>query len=240
MTKDSNKPPLQLARRLFDLLFTDRVSTGAIALALLAAISLLPGVGVIPGFLFVLLALVLCMRQGSFAEIGFRRPASWWRTILLGVGIGVVAQLVFSIVIDPLLGHMTGKPIDVSAFDAVRGNIPNYLILLGVGWVVGGFLEEMLFRGYLLGRIRRFLGGGQVATFLAVIVPAIAFGLAHRYQGPAGMISTGLLGTLLGVVFVRYRENLWLPILVHGSLNAVGITLIFISGDRVLNAWLFG
>jgi membrane protease YdiL (CAAX protease family) len=221
-------------------LFSNRVSTGAIALALLAAISLIPSVGVILGFLFVLLAQLLGRRQGSFAEIGFRRPASWWRTILLGVGIGIVAQIAFSVVIDPLLGNMTGKPIDVSAFDAVRGNIPNYLILLAVGWVVGGFLEEMLFRGYLLGRIRRGFGGGQVATLLAVILPAIAFGLAHHYQGPAGMISTGLLGTLLGAVFVRYRENLWLPILVHGSLNTIGITLIFISGDRVLNAWLFG
>lgn len=237
---DLSRPPRQITRRLFDVLFTNRASTGAIAVALLAAISMLPGVGVVPGFLFVLLALVLCVRQGSFAEIGFHRPASWPRTILLGLGIGIVAQLIFSTVIDPLLGYLTGRPIDVSAFDAIRGNVPNYLIMLAVGWVVGGLLEEMLFRGYLLGRIRRILGSGQVAVALAVILPAVAFGLTHRYQGAAGMISTGLLGALLGVVFVWYRENLWLPILVHGSANFVGITLIHASADRVLNAWLFG
>jgi membrane protease YdiL (CAAX protease family) len=104
--------------------------------------------------------------------------------------------------------------------------------------VIGGFLEEMLFRGYLQKRIRIVLGRSPVAVVTAILLPALAFGLAHSYQGAAGMISTGLMGALFGIAFVWSAENLWLPILLHGFSNTVGIALIYTSLDRVLGALL--
>jgi hypothetical protein len=121
----------------------------------------------------------------------------------------------------------------------MRGHLSNYLIMLAIGWVVGGFLEEMLFRGYLLKRIRLVLGESPGAVAVAVLLPAVAFGLAHSYQDIAGMISTGLIGALFGAVFVWERGNLWLPIMVHGFTNVTGITLIYLSGDKVLSKLLF-
>jgi membrane protease YdiL (CAAX protease family) len=53
-------------------------------------------------------------------------------------------------------------------------------------------------------------------------------------------MSTGLIGALFGAVFVWYRGNLWLSILVHGFSNVAGITLIYTDLDRVLNTLLFG
>jgi hypothetical protein len=84
------------------------------------------------------------------------------------------------------------------------------------------------------------LGDSPAATVIAVLLPALAFGLAHSYQDTAGMISTGSIGAILGAVFVWYRGNLWLPIMVHGFSNVVGITLIYTSGDKVLGRLLFG
>ena len=52
---------------------------------LLVAISALPPVGVIAGGAFLLVALLLCVRQGSVREIGFRRPESWPRVFLLAI-----------------------------------------------------------------------------------------------------------------------------------------------------------
>jgi membrane protease YdiL (CAAX protease family) len=54
------------------------------------------------------------------------------------------------------------------------------------------------------------------------------------------MISTGLIGALFGAIFVWSRGHLWLPILVHGFTNVIGITLIYTDGDMVLNRLLFG
>jgi membrane protease YdiL (CAAX protease family) len=241
-TQVINQLPVRLrqaTRRLFDVAFVNRATAGTIAAVLLTAASMLPGVGVVLGFLFVVVVVALCYPDGSLAKIGFRKPESWIRTIALGAVIGVVAQLIFTVVIDPLLGRLTGEAVDVSAWDWVRGDVRNYLIMLAIGWGVGGLLEEILFRGYLLGRLRYVLGGNRVAIVLAIVLPALAFGMAHRYQGAAGMISTGLLGALFGGAFVWYRGNLWLPILVHGFANAVGITFIYTSADLVLNTLLF-
>jgi membrane protease YdiL (CAAX protease family) len=228
-----------VGRTLFEVLFTRPKTIALIAVVLLVLISAWPPFGVIIGFVFLLAALLLARRQGSFPEIGFRRPESWTRTILLGALIGVAIQLVFSIVVDPLLERLAGSPVDLSNLDGMRGHLANYLVMLAVGWVIGGFLEEMLFRGYLLGRIRRVLGDGPVATALAILLPALAFGLSHAYQDTAGMLSTGLIGALFGIAFVWYRGNLWLPILVHGFSNVAGITLIYTSLDKVLNQLLF-
>ena len=141
---------------------------------------------------------------------------------------------------DPLIERWTGTPVDVSSLDGMRGHLGNYLLMLVLGWVVGGFLEEMLFRGYLLKRIRLVLGESPLATALAILLPAVAFGMAHAYQDTAGMLSTGLIGALFGVVFVRGRGNLWLPIMTHGFTNVAGITLIYTDLDKVLNKLLLG
>ena len=221
------------------LLFLHRPSIALIAAVLLLLIAFLPPYGVIIGWIFLLSALLICIRQGSFAEIGFRRPASWRRTLAQGFAIGVLAQFVFAIVIDPLLARWTGSPVDLSTLDGMRGNVTAYLIMLAVGWVIGGFLEEMLFRGYLLKRIQYVIGDRAWASAAAVFLTAFAFGMAHGYQDTSGMISTGLMALLLGALFIRSQGNLWLPILVHGMSNTIGLTLIFIDKDKLLSQLIF-
>lgn len=220
-------------------LFLHRPSIALIAAVLLLLIAFLPPYGVIVGWLFLLAALLICARQGSFAEIGFRRPPSWRRTLTQGVAIGVLAQFVFALLIDPLLARWTGSPVDLSSLDGMRGNVSIYLFMLAIGWVLGGFLEEMLFRGYLLKRIQYVIGNRPWASAAALVLTAWAFGMAHGYQDTAGMISTGLMGLLLGALFISSQGNLWLPILVHGVSNTVGLTLIFIDKDKLLGQLIF-
>jgi membrane protease YdiL (CAAX protease family) len=226
-------------QKIYESLFHNRAVTAFVSAALLLLIALLPPYGVIAGWLFLLPALLLCLRKGSFGEIGFRRPASWSRTLALGLVIGIAAQLAFVILIDPLLERLTGSPVDLSSLDGMRGNPAGYAIMLAVGWIAGGFLEEMLFRGYLLRRIQHILGDRRWAALVAIALTSIAFGMAHGYQDTAGMLSTGLMGALLGGLFVWARDNLWLPILVHGVTNTAGITLIYTSADRVLGQLVF-
>lgn len=229
-----------ITQSIFELFFINRVMVAVMSFGLLALISLKQPLGVISGFVFVLVLLLVCVRRGSFAEIGFTRPESWARTLTRGLLIGITAQLAFVIFIDPLLTRLIGSPVNLSTLDGMRGNLVNYLIMLGVGWIVGGFLEEMLFRGYLLKRIQRLLGGSAWAGAVAVAITALVFGLAHGYQDIAGMLSTGLVGVLLGWLFVWSGGNLWLPILVHGISNSLGITFIYLSLDKLLGGLVFG
>ena len=236
---DQPQPTRTLGRKIFEALFTNPKTIAVIAIVLLFLIGSLPNLGVIIGWAYLLIALLLGVRNGSFAEIGFRRPESWSRTVLLGLGLGVVIQLAYAVLVDPMLERLTGNAIDVSMLDGMRGHLVNYLIMLAVGWVIGGFLEEMLFRGYILKRVKLVLGEGPVAVAVAILLPAVAFGLAHAYQGPAGMISTGSIGFILGIIFVWNRYNLWLPIMVHGFIDVVGLTLIYLDVDTLLSRLFF-
>jgi membrane protease YdiL (CAAX protease family) len=61
--------------------------------------------------------------------------------------------------------------------------------------VTAGVCEELIFRGFGIAYLRWLWPG---ASNLAVIViTAAAFGLAHLYQGPRGVVLTGLVGAYM-------------------------------------------
>lgn len=197
------------------------------------------GVGAIGAFLIAVIVVLIARKKGSLRDMGFRAPDSWARLLGTTAVYGLIIQLVLLGVIEPLLGRLTGAPVDISAFDGIRGNFVPFLILLGIGWGIGGFLEEFTFRGFVVGRVRWLLGSGAAATWFAVLVAAIPFGLAHAYQGISGMITTGLTGFLLGAIYVLHRFNLWYAIFTHGFINTVGITAIYLDVDKSLGQILF-
>jgi len=61
--------------------------------------------------------------------------------------------------------------------------------------ITAGVCEEFIYRGFALAAF--FRSGAPV--WLAVVLTSILFGLAHAYQGRAGMVSTGLFGVVLAV-----------------------------------------
>jgi len=64
--------------------------------------------------------------------------------------------------------------------------------------------------------------------------------LAHWYQGPGGALSTGIVGLLLGALFIWSGKNLWLLIFSHGFIDTIGIALISVDGDKFLRRVLWG
>ena len=197
------------------------------------------GLGVLGSFAIAIAVAVIARKHGSFRDMGFRQPKSWPKLIGTTLLYGFVIQVTFTVVIEPGLSRLTGDPVDISVFDDVRGDFVSYLILLAIGWVVGGFLEEFTFRGFVVGRVRWILGSSVAATWVGVLAAAVPFGIAHLYQGVTGMIATGMIGFVLGAVYVYHRFNLWYAIFTHGFINTVGITAMYLDIDRDLQNWLF-
>jgi hypothetical protein len=198
-----------------------------------------PDLGILGSFVIAIVVVLIARKQGSFRDMGFRRPDSWPRLLGTTLMYGIVIQLAFTIVIEPGLSRVTGDPVDISVFDAVRGDFVNFLLMMALGWVVGGFLEEFTFRGFIIGRVRWLLGSGAAATWVAVLAAAVPFGIAHIYQGVTGMIATGLIGFVLGAVYVYHRFNLWYAMFTHGFINTVGIVALYLDIDREMSSWLF-
>ena len=164
------------------------------------------------------------------AEIGLKRPASWPRTILLGVLVAIVggalAQGVMAYVINPLI---SAEPPDVTRFNAVRGNLRVLLGMVPTVWLTSAFPEEVIWRGFLMTRIARLVGGSRSAWALALILTSLHFGLIHFYQGASGMAGTAVMGFLYGVAFLLLGRNLWLVIVAHAANHLIVFTAMYLG-----------
>ena len=92
-------------------------------------------------------------------------------------------------------------------------------ICLGAG--VG---EEIFFRGHLILYGMWWLGDDAIGVGLAVLLPALIFGLAHRYQGPKAMAQIAVMACFFGAAYVA-TGNLWPLIVVHSLIDLIGISL---------------
>lgn len=195
----------------------------AIVLSPLLPALVLPGVGVLISLTIVIVAL-LAVRQS-------RRPTlalisqSVLRSLAIGLAGGVLVGFGMLFVIDPLLELATGATIDLSDFDGVRGEARNFALLLAVGLLFGGIIEEVIFRGFVVGWGQHLMGPGSGP--LLVAVSAFVFGAAHHYQGTAGMLSTGITGALLGLIYLQSGSRLLPAIVAHMTINTIGITAIY-------------
>ena len=77
-----------------------------------------------------------------------------------------------------------------------------------------GFCEEFLFRGFVIAAIAA-AGGTKKAQLLW---SSIAFGIAHIFWGPIGMLFTVALGVTFAAVTLK-RGNVWAAVMAHSVLN---------------------
>src|SRR5512132_4249137 len=119
---------------------------------------------------------LVLLRGERLANIGLKRPESWARTLIIGVGL---AAIVF---IAMYLSEKAGFRRDLSKFKDVQGNVE--LALLGVlyAFIGAGFYEEFMFRGFLMQGLAMLFGASRVAWIAACILQGALFGAAHAYQ----------------------------------------------------------
>jgi membrane protease YdiL (CAAX protease family) len=88
--------------------------------------------------------------------------------------------------------------------------------LFTVVGITAGVCEEWLYRGFFLAVVAALAGG--LPTGVLVVVAALAFGLAHAYQGWAGVLTTGLLGGVMAALYLQ-TGSLLLPVLLHALID---------------------
>jgi membrane protease YdiL (CAAX protease family) len=191
-----------------------------------------PGIGVIAAL--VIISLLIWLRGDGLIGLGFFPPENWGMTILWSFLLGVGIQFASTLFLEPFSDWVTRSTTDHSLFDGLRGNLKNFLFLLLTVWVLVAFVEEIIFRGYMMGDIAELIGTSKPALAVNLILTSILFGLAHWYQGKSGALSTGTVGAILGILFIASGFNLWLPILTHGFIDTVGLFLIYVNADKFL------
>lgn len=112
----------------------------------------------------------------------------------------------------------------------VQGNLAVFLLWLGIVWTAAAFGEEMFFRGFLVTRAAALFRGVPFGAVLAVVIPALLFGLGHfYYQGLRGLVTTAAIGIAFGTAFLLMKRNLWPIVLVHGIVDTINFTALYLG-----------
>jgi membrane protease YdiL (CAAX protease family) len=126
------------------------------------------------------------------------------------------AALLFGTIVDqnamvlagriPGPGRLGGMP-EITSTLAVRFDLTFGLMFVAV-------CEELVFRGYLFALLRRYTRNPAII----VITAAVAFGLIHWSGGMHRVISTGIIGAIFMMLYIRAR-SLHPLILAHFLIN---------------------
>ena len=62
----------------------------------------------------------------------------------------------------------------------------------------------------------------------SLVVSSALFGLAHLYQGAAGVVVIAVIGVVFGLAFLWVR-NLWPLVIAHGLMHVVSFTAMYLG-----------
>jgi len=189
---------------------------------------------VVPNEVLVLTAIaILSMRlhagRWDWSAIGFRRPESWRRILMLALAAAGLRLLVGIFVVEPLGETLWGVSKLPQGANEIAGNLANALLALVLVWTFAAFGEEIAYRGYLLERGARALGGAPPAYWIAAVVSAVLFGYGHYYKGMTGVLDSGVAGLILAAAYLLSGRNLWTCVFAHGFIDTFGVTWLFLG-----------
>ena len=168
----------------------------------------------------------LWIRGLGWSDLGLRRPAVLGRTVLQAIVGALIILFTVRFLIVAVAVWLTETPLDLSALGE-PGDTRALAMWMAQAWSLAAFGEEMVFRGYLMSRITDLVGNTRIGLAIALTASSVAFGIAHAYQGPAGVVATGTIGCLMGLLYLYGGRNLWTVILCHATVDTVGLLAIY-------------
>lgn len=178
-----------------------------------------------------LLVIAMFILFGRWKELGLLRMHFTWKTLGLALVLAVGLNLVAKLFLVPLSDYITSTERDLTRFEHLRDNPIAMLKFLPYIWASAAFGEEMIFRGFMLKQFPFIQFNKKLSPYWGLIASSILFGVGHCYQGPAGMVFTGMMGVFLGLVFIRSGFNLLLCMLVHGFFDTISGFMFVLKWD---------
>jgi membrane protease YdiL (CAAX protease family) len=179
------------------------------------------------GLSLLVLVIWLSAPDVDAAAVGLRWPQQWPGPVTASL---VVLVLVFVLVSTralrggalleappvrrPGAGRHAESPAHATL--ALLPRTPGERRLFTVVGITAGACEEWLYRGFFLAVVSAAAGG--LPTAVLVAVAAVAFGLAHAYQGRVGIVTTGVLGGVMAALYLG-TGSLLLPVLLHAAID---------------------
>ncbi|HEX5416242.1 MAG TPA: type II CAAX endopeptidase family protein [Chloroflexota bacterium] len=179
------------------------IQTASVGFVLAAVSTIFSDLGLVALILFFL------WRNGEpLTRVGWTRR-DFFGEILIGILLFVPAFVLTTLITFVLGVAGLSSPSPASqSFLTPHGPLQIALALLLV--VVVAIAEETVFRGYLILRFENLLPSAGSAILLSAFI----FSLGHGYEGSVGVVTVGIMGIILALVYV-WRRSLVAPATMH-------------------------
>ena len=191
-------------------------------------------------FLFVPLSAVLVLfwawaSRTPWRAIGYVRPRSWPRTIVIGTVFGVALKFAMKSIVMPLLG---APPVN-AAFHFLAHNPAEVPWLLYTVIIGAGFGEETIFRGWAFERLGRLIGSAPWAKVVIVLFTSAWFGYEHLgFQGMPGVQNAAIVGLVFGSIFA-VTGRLFLLMIAHVAFDLAAFAMIYWEFETAVAHFFF-
>jgi hypothetical protein len=184
-----------------------------------------------------LVVLWLRLSRTPLRDVGLVRPDNWANMLALGIATGIALKFLMKAVVMPYLGAPATNPF----LAPLEGNLVAALNASARMMVLGGLLEEIVFRGFLFNRLQTAFGIGFVARAVMVVGAGTFFGAVHYLgQGVFGAVHAAILGIAIGAVYFLNRQRLGYLIVVHAAFNATGVWMTYAGLEEAVARSVFG
>jgi membrane protease YdiL (CAAX protease family) len=163
----------------------------------------------------------------NFSDIGFSFKQFNPKSILIGGLVAALTLAFMQLVFHPVLEFFVNLEYkDVGLSDTIQGGKLQFLLMIIMGWLIGGFYEEIVFHGFIFTRLEKMIKG-KFAAYISFVITSFAFGIYHIQLGALGLINALLVGAVYLTLFLYFKRNLWYSIMCHGFYNTMVMTLIY-------------
>ncbi|MCP4977575.1 MAG: CPBP family intramembrane metalloprotease [Maribacter sp.] len=174
---------------------------------------------------------ILIHNKMRWSDLGLRKMDKPIK-LVWQVPIAFVLMVLVAAGSNALISMIFGETVlSQSRFEGMEGNLPMFIKWVLISWVVGAFMEEMIFRGFILNIIEKLIHNTKYAIIVAILFQGFLFGLVHFYnRGIVGALVIFNLSIVLGILYVKFNRNLWPLILAHGIMNMLSFVGEYIEG----------
>ena len=157
----------------------------------------------------------------SREDIGLSKLPSWLDIFLAPAGF--IIYLIISAILIAIASQLSFVNLDQvqdTGFSQL-GQGYEYLVAFMMLVVIAPVAEEILFRGFLFGKLRK-----HVPNWVAILITSLLFAIVH------GAVNVGIDVVALSVVLCLLRlvsGTIWPSILLHMLKNAIAFYLLFIN-----------
>ncbi len=176
---------------------------------------------------FFVAAALMKWRGQSWPAFGLRAPRRWWSIPLWALAILVVNIIAQNTLVPALATWLELEAPDFSRYDIIKESLTMFLLVTIGAMITGGFMEEFIYRGMMIERLARIFGGGRMGLVAAALLNGLPFGIIHFEWGPAGILLTTVMGSVLGIMYLLAGRNLWPLIVAHATLDAMLMSLLY-------------